>query len=94
MGYKKTHDLSVVVGAYEKNGEVKKRYSTIGSVLTNDDGKLLLLLDRTFNPAGVTNPEDKDSVMVSMFPIKSREERQQSEQSGQAINPEDIAWGE
>ncbi len=34
--------------------------------MENDNGQFMIL-DRTFNPAGVPNPDNKSSVLVSMF---------------------------
>ena len=64
---KKLYDLTVKTGSYtNKAGEDKGRYINIGSVMENDKGKFILL-NRTFNPAGVPNPENKESIIVSMF---------------------------
>lgn len=60
----KVFDLAVKVGTYQKDGETKNRYKNVGSVMQGEHGQFLLL-DKTFNPAGVMT--DKDSVMISMF---------------------------
>ena len=66
----KAYDLVVVTGTYTtRDGEVKKSYKNIGIVNQTDKG-MYILLDRTFNPAGVPNPENKDMLMVSMFEPK------------------------
>jgi hypothetical protein len=70
---KKTHDVVVKVGTYEKNGETKNRYENIGSRMEKDDGGAFLLIKRTFNPAGVPNPDNKDSIIVSLFEVKEKE---------------------
>ena len=70
MATKATHNLSVIVGEYTNAmGESKKRWKTIGKVLLKDDGSKFLIIDRTFNPAGVLNKGDRDSIVVSTFPI-------------------------
>ena len=71
MSYQKTHDLTVKVGEYQKGGETKGRYENVGQILSDGDNKLLLL-KRTFNPAGVPNPDDKDSVILSVFPVREQ----------------------
>ena len=64
---KKVYDLAVKTGSYtNKNGETKGRYQNVGSVMEGDNGQFIIL-DRTFNPAGVPNPDNKSSVIVSMF---------------------------
>ena len=72
---KKVYDLAVKTGTYtNRSGEEKGRWKNIGSVLQLDDGGKVLLIDRTFSPAGVPNPGDRDSVMVSMFPPKEHDD--------------------
>lgn len=72
---KKIKDLAVKVGSYQKGGETKNRYINIGSILEKDDGGKFMILDRTFNPAGVPNPDNKDTLIVSMFDIGDKEEK-------------------
>ena len=55
----KTHDLVVKTGEYQQNGETKSRYENIGSMMEGDNGPFLIM-KRTFNPAGVVNPENKE----------------------------------
>lgn len=76
----KISDLAVKTGSYtDQQGQAKGRYENIGSLMQGDDG-MFLILKRTFNPAGVPNPDDKDSVIVSCF------EKQDSNQGGQQNN--------
>ena len=63
---KKMYDLDVKTGEYQKDGKTKNRYQNIGSIMENDNDQFMIL-DRTFNPAGVPNPDNKSSVIVSMF---------------------------
>lgn len=63
----KLYDLVVKTGTYEKDGETKNRYKTVGAVMSNQDGGKFIMLDRLFNPAGVPNPDDRDTVILSMF---------------------------
>ena len=46
--------LRVKIGSYkDKMSNEKSLYQTIGKLFIKDDGKINLLLDPTFNPAGV-----------------------------------------
>lgn len=73
----KTHDLAVKLGTYtDRQGNEKGRWKNVGSVLETDDGGRVLLIDRTFSPAGVPNPENRDNVMISMFEPKDRDQQQ------------------
>jgi len=64
---KKLYTLSVKVRDITlPNGEIKKKYLPIGMMLEGARGPYIIL-DRTFNPAGVQNPDNKTGVVVSMF---------------------------
>jgi hypothetical protein len=65
----KKYDLVVKVGEYQKDGQTKARNKNIGVVMENDKG-MYIIMDRTFNPAGVPNPDNKESVFVSMYEAK------------------------
>ena len=69
---KKLYDLAVKVGSYQKDGQEKGRYQNIGAVMEKDDGGKFIIMNRTFNPAGVPNPDNKDSLLVSMFKPKDK----------------------
>lgn len=67
-------DLSVIVGTYiNKEGEQKNRYQTIGNIMESDDGNHFILLNRTFNIAGVPNPENRDAVVVGIYDPKGKD---------------------
>ncbi len=71
---KKIYDLAVKVGSYTtSSGEEKGKYINVGAVLQKDDGGKFIVINRTFSPAGVPNPENKDTVIVSMFTPKQRD---------------------
>lgn len=73
-------ELSVVVGQYtNKAGETKNRYKNVGSILESDDGNNFILLDRTFNIAGVPNPENRDTLLVNIFDPKPKDGQAQPE---------------
>ena len=73
----KLYDAVVKTGEYtNNNGETKGRYENVGSVMQGDNGQFLIL-KRTFNPAGVANPDNKDSIIVSMFEPQNNNQNQQ-----------------
>ena len=83
----KTHDLVVKVGEYQVNGETKSRYENIGSMMQGDKGPFLIL-KRTFNPAGVVNPENRDSLIVSCFePQQNKQQAPQQHHSAPPMEP-------
>lgn len=79
MGTRKGYDLAVVTGSYVGNdGQEKKKYTNIGVVMQKDDGGMFIIMDRTFNPAGVPYDAARgNQIIVSMF-----EPRQDNAQSG------------
>ena len=85
---KKKYDLAVKVGEYEKDGQTKNRYQNIGAVIGGDNGPYILM-DRHFNPAGLPNPDNRNSIIVSLFEPREREsgggggQQRQSSQQGQ-----------
>lgn len=70
MATRKVKDLAVVVGQYQSNGETKNRYQTVGAVMERDDGSKFMTLERWFNPAGVPNPENRSSIILSAFELR------------------------
>ena len=71
---KKIKDLAVKTGSYtDRNGQEKGRYENVGSILQMDDGSKMLLLRRSFNPAGVPFKEGSDQIIISMFDPKERD---------------------
>ena len=65
---KKIYDLAVKVGSYtDSTGKEKGRYQNVGAVLEKDDGGKFIMLERWFNPAGVVNPDNRSTVLLSMF---------------------------
>lgn len=84
MATRKSHDLAVKTGSFtDNNGDTKGRYVNVGAVWQKDDGSEFVTLLRTFNPAGVPNPENKDSIVISRFEVRARE----GQQGGQAPAP-------
>lgn len=79
----KKYDAAVKVGEYtDRDGKTKSRYENIGTVMMGDNGPYLIL-KRTFNPAGVPNPDNRDSLIVSFFePRDEQPQRQTSRPQG------------
>jgi hypothetical protein len=42
---RKVFDAVVTTGEYEKNGQTKKQYRTVGAVLQDEDGRMSMKLD-------------------------------------------------
>jgi hypothetical protein len=67
MAAKKIKDAAVVVREYQdRNGQPKKQWSTVGSLIQFDDGGTVLMLDKSFNPAGVPG----EACRISFFDPK------------------------
>jgi hypothetical protein len=96
MAATKIRDLAVKVSEYtDGQGQTKGRYENVGSMMKGEDGGVFLIFKRTFNPAGVSNPDGRDSIMISCFEL--REEAQKAPQQApvpqraatQTTNPND-----
>lgn len=99
MASKKIKDLAVKTGSYVSNGETKNRYINVGSMMKSDDGSVFLLLNTTFNPAGVPNPENRDNVLISVFDLRDDAQKptqqaapQRQAPTQQASNSDDIPF--
>lgn len=84
---KKIADLVVKIGSYtDKEGKTKNRYVNVGSKMESDKGSFFLI-NRTFNPAGVPNPDNRDSIIISAFEVKEKDG------STKKVNePSDMDW--
>lgn len=72
MAMKRIKDVAVKVGTYQSGGETKNKWENVGSLVEFDDGGQGLFLKRTFNPAGVPNPDGKEDLLLSFFDIKDK----------------------
>ena len=74
----KKYDLVVKVGEYtDGQGQTKGRFKNVGVMMEGDNGPYLLL-DRTFNPAGVGGNEGRESIIVSLYEPKDGVGQQQA----------------
>lgn len=63
----KKYDLVVKVGEYtDGQGQTKGRFKNVGVMMEGDKGPYILL-DRTFNPAGVGGNDGRESIIVSLY---------------------------
>jgi len=66
----KKYDLVVKVGEYtDGQGQTKGRFKNVGVVMDGQNGPYILL-DRTFNPAGVGGNDGRESIIISMYEPK------------------------
>lgn len=71
---KKIRDIAVKTGEYTDNqGNTKGRWQNVGSLMKGDDGGEFIVMNRWFNPAGVPNPDQRDSVLLSCFPLRDQD---------------------
>lgn len=75
MATQRIKDLAVRTGTYtDSNGEQKGRYENIGSLFKKDDGNLFMTIKATFNPAGIEREPGKDSIIISLFDPKDKQQ--------------------
>lgn len=72
MGTKKLYDAVIKNGSYEVNGETKNRYVNCGAILESEFGPYLML-DRTINYGAFPNPDDRGTLLISLFKPKDKD---------------------
>jgi len=72
MAFKKTKDLAVVTGSYMKDGASKNRYQNIGYILEDESGAKMIMLNRSFNPAGVPHKDGSETIIINQFEVKDK----------------------
>ena len=71
MSAKKIKDLAVKVRTYtDRNGDKKHVWQNVGARWLGDDGNEWETLSRWFNPAGIQTEEGRDTINISVFPVK------------------------
>jgi hypothetical protein len=96
---KKVYDMAVKTGEYTNaQGETKGRYQNVGAVMKGDNG-LMIIMDRTFNPAGLPNPENRSNIIISLFEPRDNNQQQRKPEypeqpQAQTNNPESPAGGD
>ena len=91
----KIYDLAVKTRTYkDSQGNDKAVWKTVGSILETKNGGKVILLDRTFNPAGCPAEEGRDTVMISMFEPKERGQDAHSEAKANAYQKPDAGLAE
>lgn len=79
MATKVKYNITTVVGSYEKNGETKKKYLTLGTVMEKDDNSRFILLDPLVNLAAIPRPEGRDRIICSLMEPKEKEDKPKEE---------------
>lgn len=77
MASKKFRDIVVKVGEYtdRNTGETKGRYENVGALMQSDtDQSFFIMLKRTFNPAGVTGSDNRESILLNCYLTKEQKE--------------------
>lgn len=85
MAAHKIYDLAIATRRYtDREGNEKSAYENVGSVLEMDDGGRMILLKRSFNPAGVPFKDGGDQIVISMFVPKEKDGQQSSHNEAKA----------
>lgn len=72
---KKLYDLAVKTGEYtDREGNTKGNWLNVGTIMEKDNKGRIIFMDRTFNPAGVPNPDNRSNIIVSMFEPKNKQD--------------------
>ncbi len=88
MTMRRTHDVTLTVGEYEKDGQGKKERVKIGSMMTDDQSgnmSICLKVPPSFKTSEKTGyPE----AWLSLFPIENKQQQAQPQYGGQPQAPQ------
>lgn len=79
MSTKVKYNITAVIGSYEKNGETKKKYQTVGMVMEKDDNSRFILLDPLVNLAAIPRSDGRDMIICSLMEPKNKEDKPKQE---------------
>ena len=90
----KLYDLCVATRTYKSNGQDKTNWENVGALLQTDDGKKFIMLKAHFNPAAIQRKEGSESIIISMFKPKQKQNNQQnnSNNSNSSDNGNNDEW--
>lgn len=78
MAAQKIMDIVAKTGEYQdQTGMTKGRYQNVGSLMQGDDGRQFIIMERWFSPAGLPNPQQRSSVILSLFEPSVGQQAQQ-----------------
>ncbi|MBQ6664139.1 MAG: hypothetical protein IJM68_00985 [Synergistaceae bacterium] len=69
---RKLYDLCVGTRKYTKDGQDKTMWENIGVIISSDKSPYMMLKAH-FNPAGITRKDGSESILVSLFKPKSKQ---------------------
>ena len=71
----KLYDLAVSTGSWTGNdGKEHKNWLNVGRVMKSDKGTSYILLNTSFNPAGVPHKDGDDCITIALFPPKDKQQ--------------------
>lgn len=80
MSWKKVKDLSISVRVYtDSEGKTKNQYKNVGAILEDGEGKQMIMLDRSFNPAGCPFKEGSERIIINQFDPRDEKPAQRQE---------------
>lgn len=83
----KLKDIAAKTGEYtDRDGNTKGRWQNVGSLMQGDGGEFIIL-NRWFNPAGMPNPDNRDSIVLSCFEPKEGGGQRQHSAPAQQSKP-------
>lgn len=88
------YNAAVKIGEYEAHGQKKNRYQRIGRIMQGDTGPFLLLDTLFISPQlfALANKDLKDSIIVSLFEEKTKEEVSNVDTHGDSVVSADIPF--
>ena len=71
----KKYDVVCKTGSYQTpDGKTKNNYVNVGTILENE-GREFMVMNRHFNPAGLPNPDNRATIILSFFEPKKQDDK-------------------
>ena len=90
----KLYDLCVATRTYKSNGQDKTNWENVGALLQNDEGKKFIMLKTHFNPAAIQRKEGSESIIISMFKPKQKQQNSQQDNSNSNSSGNNDEWND
>ena len=89
MTMRRTHDVTLTVGEYEKDGQSKKQRVNIGTMMTDDQSGNMSICLKVPPAFKMSEKTGYPEAWLSLFPIENKQQQQAPQQNfGQPQQPQ------
>ena len=88
MTMRRTHDVTLTVGEYEKDGQSKKQRVNIGTMMTDDQSGNMSICLKVPPAFKMSEKTGYPEAWLSLFPIENKQQQQVQQQQAQFGQPQ------